>query len=203
MYALNRCPLRRTRHILTIVLPVILAGVLLAACDAATLIDSEAPDTSLTAAVQLEQTANNHTVNQQLAQARAGTAAFRRVEAAEAAGYVQASPCVEDLEAGGMGYHYLNPANFLTPENTELDPAKPQLLVYEPQKNGRLRLVAVEYLVPYGVMPADQAPPRLFEQDFDPTDHLNAWTLHVWVWQHNPSGMFAPYNPRVSCQYAP
>jgi len=96
-----------------------------------------------------------------------------------------------------MGYHYLNPAN------TELDPAKPQLLVYEPQKNGRLRLVAVEYLVPYAAMPADQAPPRLFEQDFDPTPHLGAWTLHVWVWHHNPSGMFAAYNPRVSCQYAP
>lgn len=24
--------------------------------------------------------------------------------------------------------------------------------------------------------------------------------LHVWVWQANPSGMFAPSNPNVNCQ---
>lgn len=140
---------------------------------------------------------NPSNVNQQLAAARAGTARFHDAEAAEAAGFGPVSPCVEDPTEGGMGYHYANEAN------TALDPANPQILLYEPQANGRLRLVAVEYLVPYEVMPEDGPAPRLFEQDFHPTPHLEAWTLHVWVWRSNPSGMFAEFNPRVSCQHAP
>lgn len=140
---------------------------------------------------------NPSNVNQQLAAARAGTAGFHDVDTAEAAGYAPEGSCVEHPTDGGMGYHYLNTGH------TALDPAKPQLVLYEPQANGRLRLVAVEYLVPYEVMSEDGPAPRLFEQDFHPTPHLNAWTLHVWLWRSNPSGMFAEFNPRVSCQYAP
>lgn len=139
---------------------------------------------------------NPSNVNRQLAAARAGTARFHDVEVALAAGFGPVSPCVEDEDEGGMGYHYAHP------DNTALDPANPQLLLYEPQANGRLRLVAVEYLVPYGVMPEDGPAPRLFEQDFHRTPHLGAWTLHVWLWRSNPSGIFAEYNPRVSCQHA-
>jgi hypothetical protein len=25
------------------------------------------------------------------------------------------------------------------------------------------------------------------------------YDLHVWVWDHNPSGMFTQWNPTVSC----
>jgi hypothetical protein len=25
------------------------------------------------------------------------------------------------------------------------------------------------------------------------------YDLHVWLWQHNPSGLFAPWNPDVTC----
>ena len=25
------------------------------------------------------------------------------------------------------------------------------------------------------------------------------YDLHVWVWHHNPSGMFSMWNPNVSC----
>ena len=25
------------------------------------------------------------------------------------------------------------------------------------------------------------------------------YELHVWAWKHNPSGMFADWNPTVSC----
>jgi|GEM_PF-3994490 len=65
MHTFNRFTLSGPRQIFAIVLPLMLAGVLLVACDAATLIDSDAPETSLTAAAQLEEAANNHTVNQQ------------------------------------------------------------------------------------------------------------------------------------------
>ena len=25
------------------------------------------------------------------------------------------------------------------------------------------------------------------------------YDLHVWLWKHNPSGVFAPFNPDASC----
>jgi len=28
------------------------------------------------------------------------------------------------------------------------------------------------------------------------------WALHVWAWRENPSGLYANWNPKVSCQYA-
>ncbi len=24
------------------------------------------------------------------------------------------------------------------------------------------------------------------------------YDLHVWAWKHNPAGLFAPFNPKVS-----
>ena len=166
----------------------------LAACEAPGLVGPDVQQSPDRLALSDDAHARNpSSVNRQLAAARAGTARFHDVEAAEAAGFVQMSPCIEDPTDGGMGYHYANEAN------TALEPAKPQIVLYEPQANGRLRLVAVEYLVPYEVMPEDGRAPRLFEQDFHPTPHLQAWTLHVWLWRSNPSGMFAEYNPRVSC----
>lgn len=138
----------------------------------------------------------------QLAEVRRATAKFQDFEKAETAGwFAQISPCVES-PSGGMGYHYGNP---LYLGDTELDPLTPEALLYEPQKNGRLRLVGVEYIVPYE--DADQNPnpqPSLFGQDFDYTPPpVNAWTLHVWLWRNNPSGMFTAYNPKVNCDYAP
>lgn len=177
----------------------LLTALVLTGCESATLVDSEGVlniEPSAQAALSGAQASMPSTVKRQLAAARAGTAGFHRVEDAQAAGFEPVSPCVEHPSEGGMGYHYANPGN------TELDPANPQLVLYEPQKNGRLRLVGVEYLVPYDEVPADATPPRLFEQDFHPTPHLSAWTLHAWVWHHNPAGLFADFNPRVSCQYA-
>lgn len=175
---------------------VLLAVFALTACESSTLVEPDVQRDADAPALIRAGTNNRSAVNRQLAAARAGTAGFHKVEDAVDAGFAPVSPCVEDPTAGGMGYHYLNPAY------TVLDPAHPQLLLYEPQKNGRLRLVGVEYLVPYDVVPERADPPRLFEQDFHPTPHLEAWTLHVWVWRDNPAGLFAEYNPRVSCQYA-
>ena len=136
-------------------------------------------------------------VNQALAAARAATARYHRVASAEADGYIAASPCVAHPNAsvGAMGVHYVNPALIGDPA---LDPDRPEVLVYEPQKNGELRLVAVEYMKPKPMGPR----PTLFGQPFEdgPND---TYALHAWVWQHNPSGMFEPFNPTVSCASAP
>jgi len=127
-----------------------------------------------------------------LAAARRATAAYHRVERAVDDGWVEFTPCI-DGEEGGMGYHYVN-VNLL---DGDLDPAAPEALLYEPTSNGRLRLVAVEYIVPYD---ESDGPPSLFGQVFHPGPP--GWTLHAWVWKNNPAGMFADWNPNVSCEHA-
>lgn len=108
--------------------------------------------------------------------------------------------------AGGMGVHFVNFPLIGQP----LDPMKPQILVYEPQASGKLRLVAAEWLVPF--TPQTKEAPQLFGQKFDgPMDghhplmpvELKHYDLHVWLWKPNPAGMFAPTNPRVRCPKGP
>jgi hypothetical protein len=136
------------------------------------------------------------TLSRELAAARAATARFQRVQVAEMADYEQGSPCVEHPVLGGMGYHWVNFGLM-----GGLDVTKPQALLYEPMSNGRLRLVGLEWIMPFSAdAPADGPPPVLFGQEFH--HGPPGWILHVWVWTHNPSGMFEDWNPNVSCQYA-
>jgi hypothetical protein len=107
------------------------------------------------------------------------------------------TPCMTNPAAGGMGFHYGNTALIDAVANV----AEPELLLYEPEKNGRLRLVAVEYIIPYAAHPRNAAPPVLFGREFLQNDAFQLWGLHAWVWKHNPSGMFANWNPTVSCKY--
>jgi hypothetical protein len=95
-----------------------------------------------------------------------------------------------------MGFHYGNAP--LINGTAHVD--KPQLLLYEPERNGRLRLVAVEYIIPYSFHSRDAAPPVLMGQQFMQFDTFQVWGLHVWIWKENPSGLFAPWNPRVTCK---
>lgn len=134
-----------------------------------------------------------------LAQVRAATAQYLDVAAAVAAGYAPASPCVPS-----MGYHYQkqvpHPGTgdgtvpLVTVEATDLDPSSPEILVYAPRTDGRLALVAVEY----ATWDADA---ELFGRPFDaPHDGGPPFhTLHAWVWQANPAGVFEPLNPNVRC----
>ncbi|HMI49119.1 MAG TPA: hypothetical protein VK481_10645, partial [Gemmatimonadaceae bacterium] len=98
----------------------------------------------------------------------------------------------------GMGFHYGNTS--LINGTVRVD--EPELLLYEPEQNGRLRLVAVEYIIPYTFVPRSAPPPELFGQKFAQVDVFQLWGLHAWVWQENPSGIFAPWNPRVNCNNA-
>ena len=136
-----------------------------------------------------------------LATARAATAGFHRFDVAYDAGYtflfmdmcmVDGSPAAE----GGMGYHYVNTQLL----DGTVDPATPEAVLYEPEANGRLRLVAVEYVIPEGAW-TSSTPPRLFDQDFT-LNQFGLWALHVWLWESNPSGIYKDWNPRVSCDNA-
>jgi len=136
--------------------------------------------------------------NKDLAALRRVTARFHDFATATAAGWsAQITPCMTDpAGAGGMGFHYGNPALIDGSARVE----EPELLLYEPERNGRLRLVAVEYIIPYTTHSRSATPPELFGQQFKQNDTFQLWGLHAWVWKHNPSGVFADWNPRVTCE---
>lgn len=123
----------------------------------------------------------------------AATARLHATAQATRAGYVVNSPCVAS-PAGGMGYHWLN-GSLVDPS---FDPLKPEVVLYEPDADGNLKLVAVEYIV----IDVGQPAPTFAGQAFDvggtpvPVAH---WSLHVWLHKPNPNGMFTPFNPDVSC----
>ena len=139
-------------------------------------------------------------VRRDLATLRRVTAPFHSFRKAKAAGWLtKITDCMTDPKgAGGMGFHYGNTALI----NATVRVDEPELLLYEPEKDGRLRLVAVEYIIPYNYHSRESAPPVLFGQQFKQNDTFQLWGLHAWVWKENPSGIFANWNPRVSCRYA-
>jgi hypothetical protein len=140
-----------------------------------------------------------------LAAVKAGTARFHNVEQAIAAGYALPAegPLHECIAStgGAMGYHYINGALLSGDEAAVADPARPEALVYAPDKHGKLRLVAVEYVIFQSDMPSQ---PTLFGEPFmdmavNPFGLPPFWALHAWVWEENPVDTFAPFNPAVSC----
>lgn len=143
-----------------------------------------------------------------LAAARAATARFHDLNVAQANGYallVDAKhiACIDNPPVGAMGVHYVNGA--LVSSGT-IDALKPQALVYEPAENGKLRLVAVEYIAFQQAWDdTHNAAPMLFGQQFMLTTAPNRfglpafYSLHAWIWKNNPSGMFSTWNPQVRC----
>ena len=135
-----------------------------------------------------------------LNQLQKGTTQFQRLEAAQAAGYgLMAAPiqCVQNSSFGGQGYRFVN-AGLI---DGEVDFQQPEALIYIPSPNGTLRLGAVEYIVPVAAWNARHTGwPQLMGNQFHLNPALEAYVLHVWVWEHNPSGMFEDWNPNVSCR---
>jgi hypothetical protein len=144
-----------------------------------------------------------------LAQVRRVTARYHDLDAALAAGYelgwVNGSGqriitgCVSHPTAGAMGYHYFN-AELMADLTTAV--SQPEVLVYAPGPEGQLRLVAVEWVVrgpnsnPPGV---SEAPSVLGMPLHILVPAVGFWIMHAWVWQPNPAGMFADWNPEVTC----
>ena len=102
---------------------------------------------------------------------------------------------------GAMGVHFLNMGNV----GPTLDPAKPQVLIYEPQGD-KLKLVAAEWFVPSEL--AKEKAPSIFGQELGGPmeghkplmpEGLHHYDLHVWLWKANPEGIFSPTNPAVKC----
>jgi hypothetical protein len=139
---------------------------------------------------------------------RRATAPFQDVKEAEAAGYAPGTPCVSGPNEGAMGIHYVNGSLL---GDGAIDPAHPEALIYEPQANGRLRLVGVEYLTLASAWDANNVgPPQLLGNLFNLVGKPNRYRiddgfyeLHVWAWRPNPNGTFADWNEKVTCAAAP
>ena len=140
---------------------------------------------------------------------RQATAQFHDVEAAKAAGYELGyvngagnriiTGCIANPTEGVMGYHYFNKALI---DDLVVDVEHPEGLVYTSGPQGRLKLVAVEYVVPgAGSNPpgVSQPPTVLGMQMHILVPAVGFYIQHVWVWSHNPSGMFVDWNPKLTC----
>ena len=138
-------------------------------------------------------------LQEQIAAVRRATQAFQDFDQARAAGYTaRLTPCMSDAAQGGMGFHYGKEAAIDGMVKLE----EPEVLLYEPQPDGSLELVGIEYIVPFPQWTA-QNPPRLMGHEFHRNETFGLWALHAWLYRENPSGMFADWNPRVSCAAAP
>lgn len=135
---------------------------------------------------------------------RDATERFKDVSVAEAEGYALQFGCVSGPDAGAMGLHYVN--GDLVNKGI-LDATRPQIVIYEPTSNGRLRLIGADYLVLADMWNATHsAPPELMGQLFHLFESPNRfglpafYTLHVWAWKDNPNGAFVNWHPKVSCE---
>ena len=128
---------------------------------------------------------------------RAANDRFKDVAVAVAEGYGPI-PCASGPQGGAMGIHYVNGALL---KDGVTDIAKPEAVMYEPQADGKMALVAVEYIAFKG--PAELEG-HLFNFNSAPNRYgLDPfYELHVWAWKANPRGAFADMNPNVTCEHA-
>jgi len=138
----------------------------------------------------------------QLAALRKSLDVYQDVQAATAAGFIPVSECTVS-EQGGMGVHYLNPARAAQAP----DPAQPAILLYAPTSTGGMRLLGAEWFQADADqdVSTDADRPTLFGRPFDgpmaghdPMMPVH-YDLHVWLYDSNPDGVFAPWNPSVHC----
>lgn len=161
---------------------------------------------------------------------RRATERFKDIKVALAEGYIEPMKmCVtaelegQPREMGAMGVHYIRPDLLkitgeqprVNGQSTYTDFSKPAVLIYEPQKDGSLELVAVENLVFIKAWEdaGNKAPPSFMGRAYDrmvddpttPVDEAHMfephYDLHVWLYRQNPKGTFTPFNPNVSCEH--
>jgi hypothetical protein len=125
----------------------------------------------------------------QLDQARTAAGKYFDVDKAVADGYTDIGVFMPN-----MGWHYLNDKLL----DEKFDWTRPELLVYADDPcGGKRKLVAVEYAVPLAL--SKKAPAGFVGKadEWDANQTFQIWTLHAWVYEFNPDGVFAPFNPRV------
>jgi hypothetical protein len=157
---------------------------------------------------------------------------YKDVKVALADGYITPdNHCVSaansglPAELGAMGIHYIHPALLeitgtdpkVDGKSTHTDWMKPSVLIYEPQADGSLELVAVENLVFQAAWDAaakseelvlnSRAWDHMADDPATEGDEAHGFTphydQHVWLYRTNPAGDLMPFNPAVTCDHAP
>ena len=158
----------------------------------------------MTASKQQPQTTEQRRQENALVQiVRNATERYRNVSVAQNDGYGLLFGCVSGGDYGAMGLHFVN---FPLVVDGKIEAGKPEIILYEPSSNGRLRITGADYLV----LAADwdkthTSAPELNGQLFHYFEAPNRfglppfYTLHVWAWKDNPNGTFTNWNPDVSC----
>jgi hypothetical protein len=138
---------------------------------------------------------------------REATERYQDVEVAKADGYALQFGCVSGSDSGAMGMHFVNGALV---GDGELDPTRPEIVIYEPQANGKLKLIGADFLVLADAWNAKHAsPPEMMGQLFHLFEAPNRfglpafYTLHVWAWKESPTGTFVNWHQNVSCDAFP
>lgn len=188
----------------SLLLALILASMVLTALVAPAAVANDAP-----VDVSTDTEARGGSVRQvlDLIAAWKATAPFLDLERAKAAGYpADATGCLDfpngymAFGPGAMATHWINFEYF--DDGGHLDVRKPEALQYEPQADGSMRLVSVEYIIPEADLPRTADPPVLFGREMLFHPDFGVWATHVWLWKYNPYGIFADVNPNVTCEFA-
>jgi len=123
--------------------------------------------------------------------------------------FVPGTPCVSGPNTGAMGVHFVLPDRM---KDAVVEADAPEALIYEPQPDGSMRFVGVEFILdaakwaaanPEGGAPSLEG--HLMNYVGAPNRYgLDAfYELHVWAWEDNPEGTFADWNTRVTCEKQP
>lgn len=171
------------------------------------------------------QEGSGHAADPPLEAVRAATEKYRDVDVALADGYVRdpMDVCETPYHLGKtgvdgvMGIHLLrrdllgigDDHSRIDVTGTHTDFRQPAVLVYEPQADGSLELVALENLVSAAAWQTGghAGPPSFQGVRFhytadDPAMTIAAhYDLHVWLFRENPNGVFATYNPNATCRH--
>jgi protein-S-isoprenylcysteine O-methyltransferase Ste14 len=132
------------------------------------------------------------------------TERFKDPAVADSEGYKLAFGCVSGPDYGAMGLHFVNMDLVGDPA---LDARRPEIVIYEPLPNGRLRLIGADYLVLASAWDAlhPGETPQIMGQLLHLFEAPNRfglppfYTLHVWAWKENPTGTFVNWHANVSC----
>ena len=161
------------------------------------------PSSRAFARIDIEQAGAKYQAAGLIQAVREATYRFQDVRVAEAEGYSLMFGCVSGPDSGAMGLHYVNLPLVL---DGVLDPSKPEIIIYEPLPNGRLKMTGADFLVFAADWHASHAAtPELQGQLlhlFESPNRFglpNFYTLHVWAWKENPTGTFSNWHSNVSC----
>ena len=135
------------------------------------------------------------------------TARFKNVTSVDGPGegYALNFGCVSGGDFGAMGMHFVNTGLI---GDLEVDPTNPEIVIYEPQADGSLRLIGADFLIfadAWDQAHPDGATPQLMGQLFHRFEAPNRfglpsfYTLHVWAWKTNPTGTYTNWHSGVSC----